>query len=140
MDEVQRLRNRCMRLEKCVEDFKQYDERRKVFIQSLKDNIEKLKLDNSGLQESLDVLYESIDEAKPSISNPKVKAVYFEMIEEIKRLREENTFLRQCNENGDCTPIVKRDNRKLREENRQLKMRITELESIIEQRSLEHEN
>lgn len=138
------LESKIRNLEKCISDFKEYDAKRTERINKLKEEIRELEKKCSDLTHSIDILYSSIDEAKPSISNPKVKAVYFQMIEKLKKEQKENKELKeQINHyilSGRCDPMILKINDDLRTQNERQKDSINSLKKAINKLKIENES
>lgn len=107
-DEVYRLRY-------IIAKFKEYDAKRKLYVQQLRQRIRELENLTEQQHLDMDALIEAYNCARPLIANPKEKATIYELI---KRSRERDTYKQRCeNQNNYIS---------------QLRTRIQKLETRIE--------
>lgn len=92
-EQVEFWKKRYFILNKSIDDFKEYDAKRKRYIEQLTSQVTSLKEQRDKLMFDIDYVLSSINEAKPSILDPNVKAIYNRMMEKNSELRKENKKL-----------------------------------------------
>lgn len=92
-EQVEFWKKRYFILNKSIDDFKEYDDKRKRYIEQLTSQVTSLKEQRDKLMFDIDYVLSSINEAKPSILDPNVKAIYNRMMEKNSELRKENKKL-----------------------------------------------
>lgn len=135
LDKVQQLQGKIERLEDCIKDFKEYDARRTEYIVKLKADVEDWKQQCEIARERLDLLYREMDEAKPSIANPKIKAVYFKMLTDLREQRKENGRLHSkldiISKTGVCDALLREKLEELRVKDKARRQTISTLEKLV---------
>lgn len=92
-EQVEFWKKRYFILNKSIDDFKEYDAKRKRYIEQLTSQVASLKEQRDKLMLDIDYVLSSINEAKPSILDPNTKAIYNRMMEKNSELRKENKKL-----------------------------------------------